>query len=478
MSLSSTTMAAMRFGYGFAPGQDAPRDADALIAQVQDGADSDVLFPDGGVAGARARMLDTLAELAEVRKAGDDDKAEMRRAINKRIAAAFARNGILRVCQAVVSPTGFNERLATFWCNHFAIGAQKATALRWLAPLYEVEVVRPKLGGSFRNLLQAAIRHPAMLIYLDQTRSLGPQSAAAKRGGGGLNENLGRELIELHTLGAEGPYGQGDVRSAALVLTGLTVQRKAMKTTFREARAEPGELQVLNTAYDGLPSERRTLALLDDLADHPATAQHICRKLVRHFIADDPPEPIVSAMTQVWKETDGDLTAVYAAMLDHPRSWQEDGAKMKTPFDFVVSGLRALGAGDGFFDQQAEAGDEMDADAAGDGPPEPADRRRNQIRALTLAALRGMGQPVWLPPSPAGFSDDSATWLSPSQLSLRIAWARRASGAVALEQEPRAFLKAALADAARENTITLVSRAPDRRTGLALALASPEFNRR
>ncbi len=501
MSVSFQTMAAIRFGYGFRPGEAQPEDKQALLAQLKSGVEATPSFPDGGAEACRKRIGDLQDQLKEIRQeAGDDDeqRRNRRRQLQRQVQRGFQRDANQRLMQAVLSPNGFYERLATFWTNHFSTSANKSLPMRLIVPLYEAEAIRPNIGGPFRDLLRAATEHPAMLIYLDQAQSQGPDSPGGMRQKKGLNENLGRELLELHTLGAGSGYTQADVRSAAMVLTGLTIDRDDMDVAFRPRISEPGQHTVLGVSYGG---DRRTrkdyLAMLDDLAAHPKTAEHICRKLCIHFIADQPAPEMISAMTDVWKRTDGDLTAVYGAMLDHPAAWRDEGAKARQPFDFVVAGLRALNAGS-FMEANQDNDDDADAMMAapatdadsgngmnGMAPPGPADedkvKRRKAFqtaRALGQGALRRMGQPIWLPPSPAGFEETFDAWITASQLAERLAWARRASAQFGKDQDPREFLKATLADAARDETIRVVSQAPNKISGLTLVLASPEFNRR
>jgi uncharacterized protein (DUF1800 family) len=503
MSVSFQTMAAIRFGYGFRPGESGPQDIQALLGQLKTGAQNPPSFPAGGTDACRQRLTslqDQLKAMRQDAKAGGDDgeRRNRRRELQRQVQRGFQRDANQRLMQPVLSANGFYERLAAFWTNHFSTSANKSLPMRMIVPLYEAEAIRPNLGGSFRDLLRAATEHPAMLIYLDQAQSQGPDSPGGIRQRKGLNENLGRELLELHTLGAGSGYTQADVRGAAMVLTGLTVDRDDVDTVFRPRLSEPGQHSVLGIGYGG---ERRTrkdyLAMLDDLAAHPKTAEHVCRKLCIHFISDQPPSEMISAMADVWKRADGDLTAVYGAMLDHPAAWRDEGSKARQPFDFVVAGLRSLNAGSFM---EANQDDDGDADTAMAAPPAemaggdavksvaPADpagkeavkrRKASQTaRALGQGALRRMGQPVWLPPSPAGFEETFGAWITASQLAERLAWARRASAQLGKDEDPRDFLKATLGDAARDETTRVVSQAPSKISGLTLVLASPEFNRR
>ncbi len=516
MSLSFPTMAAIRFGYGLRPGEAPPQTKDDLIAQVSRGANVVPGFPVGGIEARHTAILDLQDRRQQLQQADIDDltRRQQRRVLQRRAQVLFQMDANARLMQAVLSPDGFNERLAAFWTNHFSTSANKSLPMRLIVPLYEAEAIRPYMGAKFATLLRSATEHPAMLLYLDQAQSLGPDSKAGIRRNKGLNENLGRELLELHTLGAGSGYTQADVRSAAMVLTGLTIDPQEMETAFRPQISEPGVHEVLGVSYGGAKRTRKDyLAMLDDLAVNPRTANHISRKLAVHFVSDQPPQEMIDAMAETWKKTDGDLTSVYGAMLDHPAAWANAGAKARQPFDYIVTGLRALNSGAGAGDvaafmqayqQEDGDGDDMMAMApakrnAGpdapdmkapdapmmNAPPSPDDEARikrrkafQMARALGQGALRRMGQPTWLPPSPAGFEESFSAWITASQLSERLAWARRASAQFGRDIDPREFLKATLADAARDETIRVVSQAPNRVSGLTLVLASPEFNRR
>ncbi|MGO6997611.1 DUF1800 domain-containing protein [Rhizobium leguminosarum] len=503
MSLSFPTMAAIRFGYGFRPGEAPPSSKDELIDQLRKGAAATPDFPLGGPNMRHQAILSLQEQLQQIRQdaktvTDDTTQREMRKGVQQQVQQQFQHDANLRLMQAVLSPYGFYERLSTFWTDHFSTSANKSLPMRLIVPLYEAEAIRPFISGTFGDLLRNATAHPAMLIYLDQADSLGPDSAGGIKRNKGLNENLGRELLELHTLGAGSGYSQADVTAAAMVLTGLTIDRKEMDIAFRPNISEPGTHEVLGVSYGGRRRSRDDyLDMLDDLALHPKTAAHISRKLAVHFIADQPDEGMVSDMAEAWKKTDGDLTAVYTAMLDHPAAWRDEGAKARQPFDYVVTGLRALNAGPvngvvGSFlaaNQQGTDEGDMAANTPGmAGSPvttDPAGEAREKrlkafqtARALGQGALRRMGQPTWLPPSPAGFEEGFSAWITGSQLAERLAWARRAAAQFGRDEDPREFLKSTLADAARDETIRVVSQAPNKISGLTLVLASPEFNRR
>ena len=485
MSISVPTLAAIRYGFGLRPGEPPPQDAQALLAQLPPAARAELRFPREGITGRRETAEKIIALRRAEAKATQNGKpnARLRQTTQQQANRLYRGDAVARIAQAVTSPYGFHERLASFWADHFAVNADKNLQMFMLAALHEAEAIRPHLAGPFRDLLKAAVLHPAMFFYLDQNRSIGPGSVAGLRNGRGLNENLGRELIELHTLGTGSGYGQADVRAAALILTGVGIDAPRLDIGYRPQRAEPGAFTLLGRSYGGEGrGEADHRAMIDDLADPPATARHICAKLAGHFLADVPPPEVVAPMVASWTASDGNLTEVYRAMLEHPRAWQVGGAKIKRPFDFVVSGLRALDMPEKQFEAMMAAAMPQpdDEDEAPRRPKKNAPRHRNPgfARAMTIWALQRMGQPVWRPTSPAGFADDAASWLTPSQLAERIAWAHMVAQWLAADREPADLLADALGDAAREDTIRVLGQAPNRVHGLAMVLASPEFNRR
>ena len=469
MAISRKTYAAIRYGYGFTPGEDGPADGDALLAQLSAAKGQVPAFLKDGAAAHLKQGIDLKKQINtadEGIREGTVDPQYKKPLIDQRN-ALFLTDLMERVLQAVQSPYGFHERLVAFWFDHFSISAMKNDATRFLTPLFEAEAIRPNISGRFVDLLLAAENHPGMLTFLDQDKSAGPSSEAARKRRIGLNENLGRELIELHTMGARSGYTQSDVRNAALVLTGMTVDKgRDFSAVFRPALAQPGEKVVLGKTYGGNGiSQADSHAMITDLAGRPETALHICRKLVTHFITDTPPDEVVKPMLAAWKKTDGDLTAVYAAMLDHPRAWDGFGQKIKRPFDFIVSGLRAVNAGPTL--QSTLPVVDMVTQ----------DKTAKTMRDMTDGAMRRMGHPIWKPPSPAGFDEHGDAWLTPAQLAERINWARRAA-ALAQVKEPVALAQDVLGDVAWPDTLQVIGRAPNRMQGIAMVLASAEFNRR
>ncbi|AYD01036.1 DUF1800 domain-containing protein [Neorhizobium sp. NCHU2750] len=490
MALERPTLAAIRYGYGLRAGQDMPDDADGLIAQVKRGVMIKPRFPREGVVGRREAATKVMSLRAAEAKAAQEGKPNesIRKETQREAQRLYRIDAMSRLAQAVQSRLGFHERLASFWMNHFAVSTLKSLPMRMIVPMYEAEAIRPRMAGSFSDLLKAGILHPAMLIYLDQNQSVGPDSVAGRETGRGLNENLGRELLELHTLGAGSGYSQDDVRAAALILTGLTVDSRGLDIAYRSRLAQAGSVTLLGHEYrDDEGGSQDHVLMLEDLAARPETALHISRKLAAHFISDDPPADVVAQMVAAWQKSDGDLVEVYRAMLEHPLAWENPGQKIKQPFEFVVSGFRALDMPDASLtalladmDGDEDAGPVGKAmQLAGDAKAaEIRQRRSNQAHALTLKALGRMGEPVWQPPSPAGFADTASAWLAPGQLGERIAWARLAARTLAARLEPADFLDAALADAATPETRDVISQAPSRLHGLTMVLASAEFNRR
>jgi uncharacterized protein (DUF1800 family) len=517
MSLSKPTMSAIRFGYGIRPGEDPPDGPDALLAQLEKAKNAKLRFISEGIDARHDTIADFYDRVRDARRSAHKDKAKLRenlRPIRRDIFHLYGNDQHLRVAQAAFSPYGFHERLAMFWQDHFSVSGRKQLMMHLYVPLYEAEAIRPHLSGPFSTLLSKAILHPAMLSYLDQAKSMGPNSRRGKRRDKGLNENLGRELLELHTLGVNGGYKQEDVRDAALVLTGLSLDRDSRNTDFKPQWAEPGPLTFMGKTYGvGRRSIEDVEQLLADLAAMPQTGRHICRKLAVHFVSDTPPEPLVEAMHSAWTASQGNLTDVYAAMLKHPAAWDNPGEKARQPFDYVVAGLRALDVPEKAFamPKRRQDGDDADDEKA---PPKPApamaanasaredmamaeakpaddddaaddkaDKKmglklRPPLNRITVGALKRLGQPLWEPGSPAGFDEGFDAWISSSQITGRIEWAQRVSSRYAGQLDPDALLKATLRDAAREDTITVVRQAPSRTAGMALVLASPEFNRR
>jgi uncharacterized protein (DUF1800 family) len=443
---------AFRFGYGLPHVSGAATDAAGMLALLSE--PDDIAGRHKGVGFAAALPL--LTEMQEARRAQRNDPVEKSRykaavGASDTAALAGAQAGFARVLD---NPDGFRERLVRFWANHFSVSAKNRQEVLLPGTLIE-DAIRPHLTGRFTDMLQAVTLHPAMLIYLDQVLSVGPGSKTGQKRDRGLNENLARELIELHTLGVNAGYSQDDVRQMAELLTGLTVDFPR-GFVFEQRRAEPGAETVLGISYGGEGVEP-ILAALDGLAMRPETAGHIARKLVVHFVSDTPDDALVAHVRAAYLKTGGDLMAVYAALLDHPAAWGSDAAKARQPFEFIVSSLRALG---------------VTGDALMQGGERP-------FRRFIVAPMQVMGQPMQGPPGPDGWPEDMTAWINPAGLAARINWAMDVPARLLPDlPDPRDLAMGALGSRASERLLWAVARAETLREGVGLVLASAEFNRR
>lgn len=452
-------IAAIRFGEGLSPKVAPPGSIDAVLAQLSG--------PDrAALAHPIPTLTDIMPEMAEVhklnraaRKGRKGPDANALREAYKTVQRAYGRRLeallVPVLARSITSDQPFRERLTRFWGDHFTV-VGKNNLTRRAVPTYVEDAIRPHITGRFRDMLKAVVTNPMMLDYLDQNASVGPSSRAAK-GRRGLNENLARELLELHTLGVGAAYTQTDVRQLAELLTGLGT-KVGQGYIFRAKVAEPGAEQVLGRSYGGgAPAVDDIFAFLDDVSRHPDTAHHIARKLAVHFTSDTPDAGMVAAMADRFAQTDGDLMAVYDAMVRHPFAWDSFGQKVKQPIDFISSALRVLEV------------------------PVPSIARfnRTKARAYLLAPMLGMGQNWLRPAGPDGWPEDAEAWITPQGLAARIQWSMSVPSSIFRSlPDPRVFLTAALGDVADE-TVTFAARAAEtRREGVGLILASPAFQRR
>ena len=374
----------------------------------------------------------------------------------REVSLADARS---RFFTAMTTRRPFAERLQLFWANHFTVSLAKGSA-RGLVGAFERDAIRPHIAGSFEALLVASTTHPAMLRYLDNSLSAGPNSRivarAARRASRdgetaritGLNENLAREVLELHTLGVQGGYNQADVTSFARVLTGWRVglQSTDPGDTFDANWHEPGRKTVLGKTYAEGPDALKQV--LHDLARHPSTARFIATKLARHFVADVPPPALVDRLAAVYQRSDGQLPELYRELIRSPEAWDAQAAKLKTPEEFVLSTVRVLGSGERVF-------------ARSDGP-----------------ALQALGQRIHAAPSPAGWSDRADDWLGPDAVWKRVEWATRVADRVGANVDARVLASQSLGPWLSDSTRQQLERAADGSQALALLLMAPEFQRR
>ena len=368
------------------------------------------------------------------------------------IQKTFRAEALARLQRGVIADCGFTERLVAFWSNHFCISANKGGPARMWAGSFEREAIRPHVLGRFGDMLRAVEQHPAMLFFLDNQQSLGPDSRAGKNRNRGLNENLAREILELHTLGVGGGYAQEDVTALANVITGWTYAGRLGQLgppgsfVFNANAHQPGAQRVMGKAYDAAGVAQGE-AVLADLARHPSTAKFIAGKFARHFVTDDPPPALVAQLADVLVRTDGDLKALATALVDSDDAWKAPLAKVRSPYEFLLASGRLL----------AQI------------PNDP---------GRYLGALNTLGQPLWSPAGPNGFPDSNAAWAAPEGIKLRLDISAQIASRLADGVDPRDLLELVAADAASVETRQTIARAESRQQALALLLMSPEFQRR
>ncbi len=368
------------------------------------------------------------------------------------IVKTYRTEALARFQRATLAEAGFVERLVTFWSNHFCVSASKAGSVRILAGAFEREAIRPHVLGRFSDMLLAVEQHPAMLLFLDNQQSLGPNSRAGLNRKRGLNENLAREILELHTLGVGGGYTQEDVTSLARIITGWTFIGPEGRLGdpgsfgFNVNAHEPGAHTLLGKSYadTGLTQGH---AALQDLARHRSTAKFVATKLARHFVADNPPPELVTRLAQRFTKTDGDLRAVALELLDADEVWGAPLTKIRTPYDAVIATGRMLARV----------------------PEQP---------MRYLGNLNVLGQPLWSPTGPNGFADSNDVWASPEGMKLRLDLAAQIAARIGDAFEPRELIDVIAGEAVSKETRLTIERAESRQQAMALLLMSPEFQRR
>jgi uncharacterized protein (DUF1800 family) len=441
MPLSEALLACHRLGMGARPGDCAAIGDDPrgwLLAQLHAPPDPQ-------------RLLRRLPESAEVSRALRESRGQgsgARRALRQEHRGLYLQECIGRTLVGVRTQTPLRERLVRFLSDVFTVSRARIQCLG-LVGSFEREVIRPGATGRFEELLIAATKHPAMLVYLDNVRSTGPDSTAGGRRERGLNENLAREILELHTLGV-GSYTQDDVLALSSILTGWTVGEDG-RFAFAARRHQPGAQALLGVRYadDGVQQGEQALRAL---ARHPATARRLSWRMARHFIADDPPEEVVAALQSAYTTSGGDLSAVTAALVHCEATWREPLVKLRRPEELVIASIRAL---------------LPRADISGD------------TGERLVSALAALGQAPWDAPSPEGWPDVAADWLSGDSLLMRLRWTWELSRQAGIDGiDPLALSEDVLPGALSRQTLKAIKSAPDRQTGAALLLASPSFQRR
>jgi uncharacterized protein (DUF1800 family) len=364
----------------------------------------------------------------------------------------FRAEAMARLRRAIAAPVGFVERLVAFWSNHFCISAAKSNIARAAAGCFEREAIRPYVTGRFADMLRAVEQHPAMLNFLDNAQSIGPDSKAGQRQNRGLNENLAREILELHTMGVGAGYSQKDVTELARVITGWTFAGREGRLgepgsfIFNVNAHEPGPATVLGRTYAQIGLAQGEAALAD-IARQPAVADHIARKFARHFVADDPPPALIAKLAKSFRDSDGDLGALSRALIADESAWSAPATKMRNPWELVVAMARAF-----------------DRPYSDPGPP--------------LNAMNLLGMPLWQPGGPNGFAEEASAWASPEGMKMRLELAAQFARQAKDAPNPNVLLDDILGPTVSPATREAVMRAESREQAYALLLMSPEFQRR
>jgi uncharacterized protein (DUF1800 family) len=455
-------VAVNRFGLGAKPGEIAKASQNPqrwLIAQLEDSDKATRLstMPSG------KELVDELVLRQKARQAKDPEAVKEFMMKSRQI---YLREMAARFLQGAETAQPFRERLIRFWSNHFAVSIAKPQCAMFVGA-FEREAIRPHVTGKFADMLLAAERHPAMLLYLDNAQSIGPDSVAGRRTGKGLNENLGREILELHTLGVDGGYTQADVIALAKILTGWSLDRgqpqmrrmanAAMGSVaeggfrFYPPRHEPGSKTLLHHSYPA--GYQGGVLALTDLAHHPATARHIARKLATHFIADDPPAESVKRIEAAFLRSGGDLKTVSEAIVNDPAAWRHETAKMRTPVEYVTAALRIAG------------GDRLS-------------KLDEKSVAPLVQSARAMGELPFSAPSPKGWPDTASAWTGSDAVLERVEWANAAAERLGRDEDPAVLADEAVGPMLTNDTRVAIARAASPTQGLALLFASPEFQRR
>ena len=428
-----TAHALARFGLGASGAEPAPADPVAwLLGQIR--------RPPSAPSAAAVPAASSAEGLAAIRWDRDNKPTPA----ESHARPLYQAHGAAAVARAVATATPFAERLVWFWSNHFTVSLRRGVCAAIAGPFVE-EAIRPHVTGRFQDMLLAVMRHPAMLLYLDNAQSVGPGSLGGRLSRRGLNENLARECLELHSVSPEAGYTQADVTNFARVLTGWSVELKdePMGFRFRPRIHEPGALTVMGHTFP--EGEAGGVEALRFLANHPATHRHLARKLTRHFVSDTPSPNAVRAIEAILRDTGGDLGAAAAGLVRVPEAWTPL-TKFRAPLDLMVAGFRAL--------------------AVPPDPPPP-----------FLGVLAGLGQRLWTAPAPNGWPDTAADWSNPEAMMRRLDWSFGFAQRIG-DHDPQAIAEATLGPLRRPETAEAMRRAGSRREALTLLLTSPEFQRR
>ncbi len=433
----------IRFGYGPRLGMPLAKsgiDPDRLLAQLT--------TPDPeGAAWDRPSLADRYALIA-VYGAEKKSALGVRPATNEAIKQIWLDDIQSFGMRPTFAAAGFVERLVNLWANRITI-SNAAGNLARLVQSFRDEAIRPFVGASYGDMLKAALWHPGMQIYLSQVKSIGPDSVIGKRRGRGLNENLAREFLELHSMRTG--FTQEDVTQLAMLLAGMVSDDKGRRVDPRSA--QPGKKVILGQRYDDSDPEAEINRLVAYVASRPETARNVAFTLARHFIADDPPADLVDSLAAAYLDHDGNLPAVYRVLLAHPGAQSAERHKLRSPQEYVAATLRLIGV-------------------------TPEDAVFPKLARRLPAALAAMGQPVFQALRPDGWPEVSQGWMTPPMMAARIDWAVDAARLPAGRINPVAMVETALGDFASPLLKQSASRAEQRWEGLAVLLGSPEFSRR
>lgn len=463
MAIYSPFTAANKFGFGIQPGELADIGKDPrgwLIAQL----------PLANRLPPRFSGMNNAAQLIELAdndyrqrvsfqqddQLTTEEQLQLRTA-QRRATSLLRDQANQRLAVAIESDTPFTERLVRFWSNHFSVSlANNKPSLLYAGLAYENEAIRANMNGRFEDMLLGVAMHPVMLTYLDNTASFGPNSPAGRQRNRGINENYAREMLELHTLGVDGGYTQDDVIALARMLTGWNVNLPAQNGSRPDPQSpagsffyyallhEPGAQQLLGKTYADTGQQQATTAIRD-LARHPSTATFVASKLVRHFIADQPPASAITKLAQVFRDTNGDLPRVHQALVELDDAWDSAMSKLKSAEDFVVSTARAL----------------------------PGIPLSDDVLGILNDTLGSFNHRPFTAPSPAGWPEQAEHWGGPDALMKRVEFINMVAGAVGPDFDAREIVALILPENAALQLA--IRRAESKTQALALLLASPQF---
>ncbi len=448
-------IAATRFGLGARPGEIAATQGDPrgfLLAQIRpEGADQPQ--GDGDTSAQRLAQFREYQMQKQAAKVDGDPKSAPVMEVRKVLRDQAGDDFLARAQLGVATDAAFRERWALFWANHFTVSNTRQNVGPLIGP-FEQEAIRPHVFGRFEDLLVASSTHPAMLLYLDQAQSVGPDSKVAvyqrnhAQKVGGLNENLAREIMELHTVGVDAGYSQADVTEFARAMTGFGIgqDQNAAPFRFRENAHEPGARTVMGRRYPQ-EGQGQALAVMRDLAASPQTARHVSTKLAAHFVSDAPPPALVAQLERSYLDSGGRLDELAKTLIKSPEAWDPTPAKFKTPYEFAISTWRAVGT-------------------------------QSMPIGKLPSMVTNLGQKPFSPPSPKGWDDTAQVWCAPDALIQRLRFSQSFAATSADAVDPSAFAEKILGARLTPPVAKAIARAETRREAMALLLMSPEFQRR